>query len=153
MDLTPYTNKQGVTVPHSRKLLPVKAQQQPFFMRQFDRHQTLRGLQLLMSRDTKQTAGIGNPEFVALHSEQDIIDTFGHDPVLAQDGKVLKERNADCFPFPYDKLFTKPSGEDLRQRYGGMAPAGSRQEYQSEWGATGTDGGGAGNDMDDEIPF
>jgi hypothetical protein len=154
MDLTPYTNKQGVTVPHSRKLLPVKAQQQPFFMRQFDRHQTLRGLQLLMSRDTKQTAGIGTPEFVALHAENDIIESFGHDPVLAQDGKVLKERNSDCFPFPYDRLFTKPSAEDLRARYGGMAPAGSRQEYQQEWsGAGAAAAGGSTDDMDDEIPF
>lgn len=154
MDLTPYTNKQGQTVGHSRKLLAVKAQQQPFFMRQFDRHQTLRGLQLLMSRDTKQTAGIGNPEFIQLHSEEDIVASFGHEQVLAQDGKVLKERNADCFPFPYDRLFTKPSAEDLRSRYGGTPPAGSRQEHNSEWGGSGSGNGGGGQqDMDDEIPF
>lgn len=154
MDLSPYTNKQGQTIPHSRKLMAVKAQQQPFFMRQFDRHQTLRGLHLLMSRDTQQTAQIGNPEFIQLHSEEDIIESFGHDQIVAQDGKVLKERNTDCFPFPYDRLFQKPTAEDLRRRYGGAAPAGSRQERDDEWsGGQGGAAGGAGNDMDDEIPF
>lgn len=169
MDLTPYTKKNGEVVNHSRKLLAVKTQQQPFFLRQFDRHGTLRGLQLLMARDNRQTAGIGNPEFVALHSEEDIMSSFGHDQVVSQDGKVLKEANSDCFALQYEQLFTQPSAEDLRARYGGTAPAGSASDINNEWsngggngggygggyggGATQRGNGGAAQQLDDEIPF
>lgn len=155
MDLTPYTNQKNVVIPHSRKLMPAKAGLHPFFMRQLERHGTLRGMQLLMSRDTKQTHAIGNPEFVELHSEDDIIAAFGHDPVVAQDGKVLKAKNADCFPFDYDKLFKKPSAVDLRNRYGGNNPAGSRQEEADVWGAEPADTPAESitADLDDEIPF
>lgn len=154
IDLTPWQKKDGTVVPYSKFLLPVKAQGQGFFIRQLDRHGTLRGLKLLMTRDTRQTASIGTPEFVEKHTEEDILASFGHPPVTAQDGKVIKQANADCFPFEYEKLFKKPSAEDLRRRYGGIAPAGSRQELEDEWGA----GGGVDNipmdqQLDDDIPY
>jgi len=159
IDMTPYTKKDGTVMPYSKFLLPVKAQGQGFFMRLMDRHGTLRGIQLLMTRDTQQTASIGTPEFLEKHDEASIIESFGHPAVIGQqDGKVLKPANADCFPFPYDKLFKKPSGADLRRRYGGVAPMGSREE-QDEWSREGhgnvqtQDAPEDGQRLDDDIPF
>lgn len=153
IDLTPWVNKKGETVPHSKFLLPVKVQQHGFFLRQYERNAVfdpagnyvsgsgLRGLHLLMARDNQQSASIGNPEFMEKHSEEEIIASFGHPAVVAQDGKVLKPENADCFPYEYAKLFPKPTAEALRKRYGGMAPAGSKQEATDEWADdTSTDG-------------
>jgi hypothetical protein len=156
IDLTPWQKKDGTTVPYSKFLLPVKAQQQGFFTRQFDRHGSLRGLQLLMTRDTAQTVSIGNPEFLERHEEAALIESFGHEAVTGQDGKVIKAKNADCFPYPYAQLFKKPSGEDLRRRYGGMAPAGSRQEAEDEWASNDTAHtatGATGEAQFDDIPF
>jgi hypothetical protein len=151
--LDPYVNSKGITVPHSRKLLAVKSAEQPFFLRQFDRDGSLRGLHLLMTRDTKNMANHGRPEFIAKHSEEDVMASFGHAAVTAQDGKVLKQANADCFAFPYGRIFTKPSGEDLRRRYGGTAPIGSRQERRTEFANGATTGGFASGVDDDDVPF
>lgn len=139
VDLRGYTKKDNTHVPYSRKLLPVKAQQQGFFIRQLERHGTLRGLHILGSRDAQQSPQIGNPEFVALHTEAEIIASFGHPPVMDSQNpqRVLKQQNADCFPFPYGMLFKKPSAADLRARYGGTAPAGSTQDLNEEWGSEG----------------
>ena len=84
MDLTPYTKKDGTVVNFSRKLLPVKAAQQGFYLRQFDKYGSLRGLQLLMTRDTKDSPQIGNAEYIERHSEQEILASFGHPPVLVR---------------------------------------------------------------------
>lgn len=132
MDLTPYVKtdkKTGVQteVPYSRKLLPVKTAEQGFFHRQLDRKGTLRGMHLLMARDTKEITAIGrpeiqmggddNPDFNGWHSEAALMESFGSEAVLGQDGKVVRDANIDCFPFEYAKLFNKPDGAKLRQRY------------------------------------
>jgi hypothetical protein len=159
MVMDPYVNKNGVTVPHSRKLLAVKTNDQPFFLRRFDEQGSLRGTHLLMTRNSKQDANIGRPEKLAQHSEEDIIATFGHAEVKSQEGKVLKQQNADCFPFPYSKLWSRPSGEDLRRRYGGAAPMGSRQDVTQAAAAGGSTirpRAAATTDappLDDDVPF
>jgi hypothetical protein len=134
IELQEWTDKHGVTHPYSVRLLPVKAESQGFFLRQFDRYGSLRGMRLLMARDTKQSASIGSAEFVDRLTDEEIIQHFGHPPVVAQDGRVIKQANADCHPLDYSKLFRKPSAADLRARYGGSAPAGSRQEQDDVWG-------------------
>lgn len=162
MVMDPFINKNGVTIPHSRKLLAIKTNEQAFFLRQFDTHGTLRGLQFLMTRDSKQTPNTGRAELVgtAPHSEADILATFGHPAVTDNTGKVLKQANAECYAFPYAKLFPRPSGDDLRHRYGGLAPMGSTQ---SNAAAANTSGGSTirsrgsaavGDDLtDDDVPF
>lgn len=181
-NLRQFQRRDGSMATFSRELLPVKAQQQGFFQRQLERHGTLRGLHLTMARDTKQTPAIGAPEFVALYPEEEVIATFGHPPVVDQQGRVVKQANVDAFPFPYEKLFKKPSGEDLSRRYGGGMPAGSRAEMRDAWGDEGAPQGaeprggisritargaaqggaaqggetlpnGAAADLDDDIPF
>ena len=134
MDMRPYTNRRGVVIPHNRRLLVVKAQQQPAFVRLKERLGNLRGTQMIMSRDSQQSANIGTPEFHASHGEEQIIAAFQHEEQRAQDNRVIKAANADCYPYDYNTLFTRPSGEDLRRRYGGVVPAGSNQEVADEWG-------------------
>lgn len=179
IDLTPYLRtdkKTGVQteIPHTRKLLPVKVSDQGFFLRQHERKGTLRGMHLLMSRDTKDQSSIGrpelvmgdaeNPDFVGFHADAELMEAFASAPILDQQGKVTRQANIDCFPFPYDKLFPKPSGTLLRQRYHANALPGSAAANANEWGDTGTQAGApaagvsnrpapAGADLDDEIPF
>jgi len=148
--LDPYVNKKGVTVQHSKKLLAVKVHDQPFFYRLAEREGTLRGAHLLMARQTKQDSNIGRPEHLQHHSEADIMTTFGHPEIKAQDGRLIKQANADCTPYPYDKIWSRPSGEDLRLRYGGAAPMGSPDDLTG--GSTIT-AGQAVDDLDDDIPF
>lgn len=167
MVLDPYINKNGVTVPHSRKLLPVKTNDQPFWQRQFEDTGSLRGRQYLMVRDSKDQSNTGRPEYLnQQHGEDTIIASFGHPAITDQQGKVLKQANTDCYPFPYAQLFTRPSGEDLRRRYGGAPPVGSRASNAAIIGATGgitpissgaasiQTGGTPGADLDDDsVPF
>jgi hypothetical protein len=168
-ELTPWTDKEGREHAYSIRLLAVKAQHHGFFVRQFDRHGTLRGMHLLMSRDTKNTPNHGTPEFVEMHSEEDIIGTFGHEAVVVE-GKTVKPTNADCFPVDYDRIFKEPNAADIRLRHGlGGAPAGSRAARRDEWGdgeeagarrpsggigrAAAGGSGAAVADADDEIPY
>lgn len=180
IDLVPYIKtdkKTGATteIPFSRKLLPVKTAEQGFFMRQLDRKGTLRGMHLLMARDTKEMSSIGRPELVlgsaedpdfnGWHSEADIIDAFGSDAVLGEQGKILKPANINCYPFEYSKLFQKPSGENLRKKYHvGGVPGSAMDRAASLGGSTsrGIHSSGANtntvqttamNDLDDDIPF
>jgi hypothetical protein len=136
VDMRPFTKSDGTQIRFSRKLLPVKAAQHGFFMRQFDRAQTLRGMHLLMTRDSQQALSIGNPEFVEMVDEAALLAEFGGPEQKDQQGNVIKAMNADCFPFNYGQLFHKPSAEDLRVRYGGTAPAGSAQHYNQQFPAT-----------------
>ncbi len=136
IDLRPYTKRDGTVVQWSRKLLAVKAQQQNYFVRLLERcNNNLRGTHLLMTRDAQQSFNIGNPEMVASYTEEQIAQSFSHPEVRSsQDNRVLKAANADMFPYEYGKIFRRPSGEDLRKRYGGVAPAGAAAEVADAWG-------------------
>lgn len=141
IDMTPFTDKNGNQREYSRKLLPVKSQQMPFFYNLHEIHGNLRGAHILTSRDNDKTFAIGNPQLDTrhgengFHSEEEILEAFGHGEIRSQDGqRVIRQANEDCTPVEYGKVFERPSGEDLRRRFGGVAPAGSRQEQQQAWG-------------------
>lgn len=166
ISLDPYINKDNKTIPHSKKLLAVKTNEQPFFNRLYEREGTLRGAHLLMARDSRNSANIGRPEFMEKHTDADIMATFGHPEIKTNDGRLIKKQNADCYPYPYEKIFTKPSASDLRTRYGGAAPAGSSDDLNSgaeggkKIGAksaqnkeNGVGGDSNHDDLDDGIPF
>lgn len=144
IDMREYTNRQGVTIPHTRKLLAVKPQLHSFFHRMADRlNGNLRGVHLLMSRDSKQSPNTGTPEFQAQYGEDELIASFGNEEQRDNTGKVLKARNADLEVIPYAELFLRPSAADLRSRYGGVAPIGSRDAGGSDDGWGGYDPGRA----------
>ena len=134
VDLSQYTNKKGELVRYTRRLLAVKASQQERYARLYQRWGNLRGIHLVVHRDSQNAAAIGDPEYHTSYSEDQLLQAFQHSQVLGQNGKVLKQANADCYPFDYEALFTRPSGDALRARYGGTAPAGSHMETQQVWG-------------------
>ncbi len=134
IDMRPWTRKDGTVVEWTRKPLAVKSQQQPVFMRLFERHTNLRGIHLLMTRDSQQSFAIGQPEFVGAHTEEELVAAFSHEAGVGNDGRVLRQENADLYPFDYGRILQRNTGEELRRRYGGVVPAGSRQEVAGEWG-------------------
>lgn len=144
-ELSPWTDKDGNVHNYSIRLLAVKAAHHGFFIRLHEREGTLRGAHLLMARDTKQVVNHGVPEFLSMESESDIMETFGHDAITDDNGKVVKEANADCFPVDYTRIFRRPSAEDIRTRYNidTPAPAGSRAARRNEWGDSEPASGGA----------
>lgn len=140
-------NPPGTDKPFIRKLLPVKHQQQGFFLRLADRHNgNVRGVHLLMTRDTKDQAKIGFPEHIATYGEQDIQAEFQHGPVYNQQNEQVKEANADLHPFDYGRLFHRPDAEHIRQKFGFGGAPGSGRQVEDEWGghnpAPANDGGG-----------
>lgn len=138
LDLTPYTYpadhryKPNLTVPVTKKLMAVKLEQQGFFKRRLEQQGTLRGMHLLMTRDTQTVSKIGNPEYQDQYDDATLLAEYGHDAELDRDGNVLRPANDILMPVNYGIIFPKPSGADLRHRYGGNAPAGSREDNE-EW--------------------
>jgi len=180
-------NKTGETIKHLKRLLAVKARQQDFFKNLCaDTFQgNMRGAHILTTREPDmKSAAIGAPRVaidnktqqILRYSEQILLNEYGHPPVHSQQGKLIKEANADIYPYDYQKLFVTPTAEELRRKYGGVIPAGSTAEVEKVWG--GESGGqqqtqapstgiqrqtaaspnnGSGddylNDPDDSIPF
>lgn len=131
IDLKPYTNRDGVQVNYSKKLLPVKYQLQEWFWNTCANtfNGNMRGAHIVSTRDANQRShAIGSPNMVVengrlvQYSEQDLVSSFGEDAV----------------PFNYEELFPTPSAEELRAQYGGLPPAGSQQEVVQAWSQGGT---------------
>lgn len=105
---------------------------------------TIRGMHLLLSRDSQQEAACGKLTMLSggrmfeMMTEEEIVAEFSHPEVVDGAGTVIKAANVDLYPYDYEILFPKPSAEDLRRRYGGTAPAGSRQQIAEGWDSPGT---------------
>lgn len=140
IDLTGYVNRNNEEVPWSKKLLVVKSTQQKKIMRLYERHGTLRGMILQMTRDGEKDAAIGNDiEFVEFMSEEDMAtyETVYED----QNGKSHEVVGHEAFI--YDDLFPMPSEEQLRAIVGGRSEPGSRDSDSRE-----LRGGGGGRSRD-----
>ena len=140
-----YTDRNGVEIWHSKRLLAVKATQQGFFENLCkDTFQgNMRGAHMITTREPNQkSAAIGVPRLainnetqqVLRYSEQQLQQAYGHLQVHSQQGKLIKEANADIYPYDYQKLFVTPSADELRRKYGGVIPAGSTAEVEKTWG-------------------
>ncbi len=116
IDLTPYTNRDGVEVPWSKKLMVVKSNQQKKIMRLYERHGTLRGMILSMTRDGEKDAAIGNDiEFVEFIDE-DTLATYVNSYVN-KDNKPIEVIGSE--PFDYEELFPPQTEEMLAALVGG----------------------------------
>ncbi len=149
IDLKSYTNRAGVVIPHSKKLLAVKYQQQGFFRRLCKEQMqgNMRGAHIISHREnSKMSPAIGTPscaigedQRIVTYDEATLLQAFGHAQVMSQDGtKVRKAQNEDVYPYDYDKHFPGITAEVLRQKYGGVVPAGSAAEAQGEWDSPAT---------------
>lgn len=129
IDLTGYETKDGEEVPWSKKLLVVKSAQQKKIVRLYERHKTLRGMVLSMTRDGDKDAAIGNDiEFVEFMSEEDL-ETYESEYV-DQNGKRHEVIGHEVFD--YDELFPEPTEQQLRAIVGGKAEPGSLEDDQNE---------------------
>jgi hypothetical protein len=141
VDLTGYTNRDGDEVPWSKKLLVVKQQQQKKIMRLYERHGTLRGMVLQMTRDGDKDANIGNDIEFLEFMDEDELATYQSE-YTDQNGK--KHEVDGSVPFDYDAIFPTPTEQQLRAIVGGKAEAGSREDDDRELGR----GRGRGGDDD-----
>lgn len=116
IDLTPYTNKDGVEVPWSKKLLVVKSQQQKKIMRYFERYGTLRGMVLTMTRDGDKDAAIGNDIEYVEHMDEDTLASY-YNEYTSKDNKVIQVIGNEAFD--YDEIFPEQTEEMLAAIVGG----------------------------------
>jgi hypothetical protein len=159
--LKPFTVNRGKpterVIPHSKMLLPVKVGQFDLFQKlEAAAKQAggrLRGMYLVMSRGSDPKASrIGDPQILEdgkmfdLISEEDLVNEYGHEAVLGQDGKtVLRAENYDITPYNYEKLFPMPDVDSIRNRYGSSSPrSGSVDEAVDEFSS---------NEGTDDIPM
>ncbi len=115
IDLSPYINSNDEEVEFSKKLLVVKPMQQKKIMKYWERHGTLRGMILEMSRDSKKDAGIGDPEFVEFMGEEEL-ETY----VSYYVDQENVEHETLCFePYDYEALFPPMTEDQLATLVGG----------------------------------
>lgn len=125
IDLTPYTNSEGEEIEWSKKLLVVKPAQQKKIMRLFERHGTLRGMVLEMTRDGEKSASIGNDiEFKEFMEDDELAEYVTE--YEDKEGKVHEIIGDE--PFDYEAIFPEMTEKQLRSYVGGSANAGNRED-------------------------
>lgn len=124
IDLTGYEGKDG-WVDFSKKLLVVKPTQQKKIMRLYERHKSLRGMVLSMTRDSKEDAAIGNDiEFIEFMDEETLA---GY--VYSYTDKEDKVHEVDCsVPFDYDEIMPEMTEQQIRAIVGGRPDPGNRAQ-------------------------
>lgn len=130
IDLTPYTNKDGIEVPWSKKLLVIKTMQQKKITRLLQQHGTLRGMVLAMTRDGEKEAAIGSDIQFVEFLDEDTLATYVTDYEYEKDGKKVVKEIVGGEPFDYDEMFPMPTEQQLRAIVGGRPEPGSRDDDQ-----------------------
>lgn len=134
IDLTPYINKDDEEVPFSKKLLVVKPTQQKKIVRLYEKHKTLRGMILDMTRDNDKDATIGGDiEFVDFVDEEEL-QSYIYD----YKDKENKVHEVDCsVPFEYEEIMPDMTAQQLRAIVGGRPAPGNRasadRDLQDDW--------------------
>lgn len=134
LDLTPWTktNPDGTTTEYAytKRVLAVKKGDLAAFSGLLNVHGSFRGLILNMTRGTapKKTAS-GDPTFVGILTEDEMISEFGSAEVLSEKGNVIRPANDTIFPFNYDRFYPVPSRSELSRKYDIPARPGSVEEF------------------------
>lgn len=115
IDLTPFVNSRDEEVEFSKKLLVVKPMQQKKIIRYYERHNTLRGMVLTMTRDNKKDAAIGDPEFVEFMEEADLEQYVSY----YVDKDDVEHEIICSEPYNYEELFPPMSEDQLATMVGG----------------------------------
>lgn len=148
LHLDAYKDKKTGEWRDSRSLLPIKYSQLATFKKVMKagekKHGKLRGIVLNLERNTGPTTSsprIGEPvEFEETGTRFDFIEDlegdYGHDEFKADDGTVLKKKNANITAFDYEVIFPNHTDmdaciEDLRSRYTSAPTAGSDSATKS----------------------
>lgn len=146
IDLTPYTNKDGIEVPWSKKLLVVKSNQQKKFTRKQEQHGSLRGALFSTTRDGEKEAAIGSDieliEFVEEEALNEYYNTY------EKDGKVIEIVGSE--PFNYEELLPEQSEEMLAAIVGGHVH--NHDSHNRNIGRGGSRPGSSGDGWQDAPP-
>lgn len=137
IDLTEYKDRKGVTHEFSRKLLVVKTSQQKKFIRRYEKDGTLRGALFSFTRDSENSAAIGNDiEFIEFVDEEEL---EGYVTVRkGDDGKRIEEK---CYEsYDYTAIVEEPTAESLLKLTGGEPTPGSRAQRRRDLGDDDNDG-------------
>ena len=139
----PVSLRGGQTITHAKRLLPVKFQQQNWFVQACQTSGgNFRGLHVRTTRENSQRSpSIGTPNYlhdeggrIVKYTEEQLVAAFSHPEAKNSQGRVVREANSDLYPYRYDQIFLTPTAAELRQTYGGVAPAGSQDEVAQTWG-------------------
>lgn len=133
LDLTPWTKKNddGTTTEYAytKRVLAVKKGDLAAFSGLLNVHGSFRGLVLDMTRGTgDKESAIGKPTYVATLSDEDLIEEFGSEEVLSEQGKVIRPANDAVNAFNYDRYYSAPSRSELSNKYDVPARPGSAEE-------------------------
>lgn len=149
IDLTPYESEKHGLIEWSKKLLVVKSAQQKKITRLWERHGSLRGMVLQMTRDGEKDASIGNDiEFVEFLPEEEL-EAYVTTYETERDGKREVKEIVGSEVFDYDALFPAPTEQQLRAIVGGRPEAGSREDNERTVGRRPARGG---TDWDEQRP-
>lgn len=119
IDLTPY-EKDGFEVEWSKKMMVVKATQQKKIMRLYEKHGTLRGMELVMTRDGDMDAAIGNDiEFQGFVPEEELQEYISE---FTDREKKVHEIIGDE-PFDYEDIYPDMGEAEITALVGGRAPS------------------------------
>ncbi|AHC30481.1 hypothetical protein CC53_gp064 [Rhizobium phage vB_RleS_L338C] len=152
IDMREFTDREGKVWAATRKLLPVKIEQQGFFDGLYKQHGSLRGIRLIMTRDGgKMSSPIGNNiQFDCIHTEEEMTEyctSSGLWEEYKQDnGRVIWGEGEFIQAYNYGKIFERPSGAKLRLKYnpsGQGDTIGGRDQQQGEGWRSGTNPGRA----------
>lgn len=166
--LRPYTDGQGRQRSYQRRLVALKGEAMEMMtmiraqqIKAGHADAPLRGVHIVFKRGNgDQSLKTGLPMFIERHSEAEIMETFGHPAVTAEQGaragQIVKQANEDCYPIDYARAFPKPSADAIRARFnlGTNTVAGSggyNRGHFNDSGSNEPDGGGGydGDDNDD----
>jgi hypothetical protein len=123
IDMREFTDREGVLWAATRKLLPIKIEQQGFFDTLYKTHGSLRGIHLIMTRDGgRMSAEIGNNiQFDCIHNEEQIKAYAEANNLWNEykqpNGRVIWAEGEFIQPYAYGKIFERPSGAKLRLKY------------------------------------
>lgn len=130
LSLKGYTSREGVYVPVTKELLAVKLSDHQFFDQLFLEKGTLRGQHILMTRGPGRGANHGTPEWKTTYPDASIEELIKASnlwvPKVDRDGNEYAPADHMMHPFEYARFLKRPSGADLRARYGGAAPFGAQ---------------------------
>lgn len=118
IDLTPFTNGAGEEVEWTKKIMVVKATQQKKIMRLYEKHGTLRGMELTMTRDGDMDAAIGNDiEFQGFVPEEELQEYVTE---YTDKEKKVHEVFGDE-PFDYEDIYPDQSEKEIAALVGGRS--------------------------------
>lgn len=132
IDLTEFTDRKGVTHEFSRKLMVVKPSQQKKFIRDYERHGTLRGALYECNRDTNKDAAIGNDiEFIETVPEEEMME--GYVTEWSDKDGNKHTQNIGERPFNYEEILgPAPTADELAALVGAPPVSGSAQSNRQE---------------------